>query len=184
MFAFAPITRFIAWLTTDPGWAMLRSLSPSPLGVAALAVAREEIGKGESGGNNQGPDLDRYRGGGKGGAWCAAFVFFCLLTACERRGRLPPVKRSHGARQLFRRIVAAGMLVRHRDIRPGDVVLWARGAEGSWTGHIGIVSEVERDDAGTVTIWQYVAGNEGSYPALVRERAGRSRRLIGFARVD
>lgn len=188
MFAFAPLIQFIDWFTTKPDERDIRKRTPSPLGLAALEVAKREIGNGEEGGNNRGPHLDRYRGGkGDKGAWCAAFVFHCILTASRGRGRPVPVKRTHGARKLFRRCVAAGWLVEYQDIQPGDVVCWSRGnphkPEDKWKGHIGMVSEVIRDQQGVVVGFEYIAGNEGPVPAKVAEHEGHRRRLVGFARL-
>ena len=185
MIGFAPITRLVDWLTTDVDWRTIHRRIPSPLGLAALEVAKREVGNGEEGGNNIGPHLDRYRGGqGAKGSWCAAFIFYCILTASIGRGRPCPVKRTHGARKLFRRCVAAGWLVDYADVQPGDVVCWARGPEGSWQAQIGIVSVVVWDRDGEPAGFKYIAGNEGRYPSKVEEHEGHRRRLIGFARVS
>lgn len=187
MLPFAPITRLTDWLTASPLRELYR-VRASYHGLEVLAVARKEVGHGEAGGNNQGADLRRYRGGLGGkkskASWCAAFVFFCLLTASQRGGWRLKIKRTHGARKLFRRVVAAGMLVELEDVQPGDIVLWSRGPLGSWKAHIGIVSRVQRDEAGKVVRWWYIAGNEGHFPALVDEHEGTHRkRLVGFARL-
>ncbi len=185
MLPFAPYTRLINWLTHDYVFGQINSLRPSPLGETALSVALVEIGCGEEGGNNRGPHIERYRGarGGKG-SWCAAFVSYCLLTAAKRKGIVCPVKPSNGARRLYRRCVAAGQIVSLDKVRAGDIVLWSRGPTGSWKAHIGIVSRVNRDRGGEVVGFQYVAGNEGKYPAKVREFAGiKKKRRVGFARL-
>jgi hypothetical protein len=153
------------------------ALRLSQIGLAALDVARQEIGHGEVGRNNAGPDLDRYRAGGPGGPWCAAFVSHCLEQGARQIGATLPLRRSHGARTLFARCVAAGERV--EDPRPGDVVLWSRGAANSWTGHVGIVSRVENRG-----FWS-VEGNRGAFPSRVREyghECGEAN-LIGFARL-
>lgn len=184
MIPYAPISRLVAWLTRNREMAAALVRAWSPLGTRALQVALREVGHGEHGGNNKGPDVSRYRGrlGGRG-AWCAAFVVYCFEVASGAQGKPCPIKRTHGARKLYRRCVAAGWRVEFDDIQPGDVVLWARGDEGSWMGHIGIVGDVMRDSYGDIKSWRYVAGNEGKYPAVVRVSQGHSRRLIGFARV-
>lgn len=188
MIAWAPITKFVDWWTTSDYYRELMILRPSPLGLATLKVARTQIGKGELGGNNIGPDLDRYRGPRGGtGSWCAAFVYWCAWRAAQSRRHRVPFARTHGARKLFRRAVRSGMLVPARAVMAGDLVLWSRGnpnkPEERWKAHIGIVSEVERD-RGKVLGWKYIAGNEGKYPALVLERYGHKRgRLVGFARL-
>jgi len=182
---FAPITFFVDWLTTDKEWRRTKARDPSTIGVEALRVARGELGKGESGGNNRGDDVDRYRGSLRGtGAWCSAFVGYCLAQACQRLVRAMPVQRSNGARQLFRRIVTVGWKVKYHDMQPGDVVLFARGPEGSWKAHVAFVSQVRRSTTGRVTRFSIIEGNAGSYPARVREiEATKRKRRIGFARV-
>ena len=188
MLPFAPITRFTDWFASNEAQRFVKKMIPSRVGLAAAKVARREIGKGEFGGNNRGKDLDRYRGpNNKGkGAWCAAFVGYCLSVGAEGTGLPLKFKRTNGARRLFNRAVASGgWLVDYQDIQPGDLVLWARGSQG-WQAHIAFVSRVERDSAGKVTGFSRIAGNEGVYPALVSEvhQSERKKRRIGFARVS
>lgn len=171
------LEKIINWWTSDDVKRMLLRMQPS-LGAAALVIATAELGSGEFGGNNRGPDVERYRAGvGGSGSWCAAFVYYCL----EQAGKVP-FKRTHGARKLFRRAVAAGMLVEEQDLLRGDLVLWGRGT--GWQGHIGIVSDVVRNRSGKVLNWSYIAGNEGRYPSMVRLYRGKGRsRPVGFARI-
>lgn len=184
MIPFAPIARLVDWFTRDDVWRELRKHQASPIGVEAATIARQNIEASEFGGNNRGPDVERFRSGyGGHGAWCAAFVCYCLEKASEARGAAMPFERTHGARKLFRRAVASGWLVDASDIQVGDLVLWARGRK-AWQGHIGIVSQAAWNDRGKVKSWHYIAGNEGNYPAPVKERRGHTRRLIGFARVS
>lgn len=181
--SFTPIEDLIEWWTWDDTIETLRRHWPSSVGRAALAVARGELGRGEYGGNNKGSDIDRYRGGqGGSGAWCAAFVSYCLEQGARNAGAREYVKRSHGARRLFRRCIAAGTRVDIDRIQEGDIVCWKRGPDDSWKGHIGIVSDAKRDNGKTVA-WSYIAGNEGPYPARVMEHVGHTRRLVGFARL-
>ncbi len=185
MFPFAPLTRLVDWWTTSDAYRVVMRYRPSTIGLAALEVAREEIGRGEEGSNNHGPHIRRYGFGfGPFRAWCAKFVFFCLFVGAGRISLKLKVEQEWGARKLFRHIVASGMLVDLQYLQPGDIVLWSRGREGSWQAHIGIVSRVDRDELGQVTRWWYIAGNEGSFPALVAEHEGtRKKRRVGFARV-
>ena len=181
----APITSIIDWWTMSDTARFWMRLRPSMLGLAALEFARGEIGNGETTGNNRGEHIDVYRGEiGGHGAWCAAFVSWCLVEASKKTRINLGLKPSNGARKLFRRAVKRGMLVCIDDIKPGDIVLWSRGKTPAtrWQAHIGIVSEVERDDD-KVLSWRYIAGNEGRFPAKVHEHKGHSRRLVGFARV-
>lgn len=168
---------------------------PTDLGEVMVALARKEIGRGETEGNNQGEDIDKYRSAlGKGiggtGSWCGALVSWLILNGAMMLGRSEcPVKLSHGARALFRQVVAAGQLVPYEDVQPGDIVLFDRGdpkrKSERWKAHIGLVSLVTRHN-GKVTAISYIAGNEGKYPAKVWEyplTKHKARRLVGFARM-
>jgi hypothetical protein len=133
------------------------------LGEAALVVARREIGCGEAGRNNGGPDVVRYRRGkDDGGAWCASFASYCLEEGSKALGLPCPVKRSAGAKRLVRRALEAGGV----SVMPPEVgclALWHRGAAGASTGHVGIVSRVDGN-----AFWT-ICGNKGGYPSKVRE---------------
>ena len=152
--------------------------APSELGIATLAIAALEIGNGEHGKNNAGTDVERYRNQrGPRGAWCAAFISWCLEHGAALLGRSCPVQRSHGARRLWTRCLAVGMRVDRPS--PGDIVLWNRGLPGSWKAHIGVVARTEGDS------FMSVEGNKGSFPAKVgvfSHRLGESR-LVGFVRL-
>ena len=106
--------------------------SHSSLGAQLVITAKHEIGNGEvAGGNNRGPDIDRYRAGkGGSGSWCAAFVSWCLEQSCKELQRPMPVTRSHGAKQLWRRAAKAGAAVKRP--QAGDLVAWHRGPVGGW----------------------------------------------------
>jgi uncharacterized protein (TIGR02594 family) len=134
------------------------------LGAAAVNVARSEVGKGEAGSNNHGPDVVRYRRGvDDGGAWCAAFVSYCLEEAALKLGIKCPVKRSHGAKRLVGNVIKAGG-VHLPTPEIGCLVLWHRGKAGAATGHVGIVSRVEPDGS----FWS-TEGNKGGFASKVRE---------------
>ena len=156
----------------------------SLLGLEALKIATENIGKGEEGGNNSGPFVEMLHGkefdedNDDDGAWCAAFVSWCSELACKKMGIQMPFKRSGGAKALYKRISKAGSIV--DDPLPGDVVCWDRGKKGSWQGHIGFVESCQGG------ILYTVEGNVGRYPSLVRNfqhDLSRENRLIGFARM-
>lgn len=150
------------------------------LGVRALLVARGEIGKGEAGANNDGADVIRYRRGRDTNAsWCASFVSYCLEEAAAAAGIPCPVKRSAGAKRLFKNAQRAGGTL-ETEPRAGDLVLWHRGPRGSWKGHIGIVSATHPD--GT---FHAIEGNRGRYPASVdvfKHQLGEAG-LLGFVRL-
>ena len=191
MLGYAPITALVAWWSTTEEYRSLHRNRVSPTGAAAVDLARAEIrrGAGEFGGNNRGPDVDKYRGkegAGRKGSWCASFQYWLESTVRTVAGLKMPFGYTPGARKLYRLTAQHGMLVDADDIHVGDLVLWARGPRGSWKAHIGRVSHVVRDEKrlGKVLKWKYIAGNEGRFPARVREGWGHKRkRLIGFARL-
>lgn len=146
------------------------------LALVALEVAREELGRGELGANNAGPDVAKYRGDDKHAAWCAAFVCWCFEEAARRLGVPMPFKRSHGAKRCYRIIGNAGAFV---DLpMPGDVACWHRGAAGSWMGHVALVDAVDGD------LFSCIEGNRGRFPSRVArfDHELGEPNLIGFAR--
>ena len=158
-----------------------RMTGPSRLALDALLIARGELGRGESGENNAGEDVFRYRRmsgvdrpWNGDGPWCAAFVSYCFNRAGE--GVLP-FKPSWGAKQLWKRIGKAGAFV--ETPQPGDVVCWDRGVAGSWAGHVGIVSSTESG------AFHSIEGNRGRCPSKVRDYLHElgENRLLKFARI-
>lgn len=126
----------------------------SALGLAALAVATEELGVQEDPrGSNRGPRIDEYlRSVGLDPAagsfpWCAAFVYFCYGVAAERQGRPNPLVRTasvlshwrradgHGAR----RIKAAAAAMEPALVRPGQIFVMDFGGHA---GHTGLVAGI------------------------------------------
>lgn len=145
-----------------------------------VAVVRAELGRGETDGNNNGPDVVRYRGGLDDRApWCAAFVSYAYLRAAKGLGvKLPPpLRRSHSAKRLGGLVMQAGQKL---DVpEPGCVVVWHRGAPGSALGHIGVCVEYCTRTDSLVTI----EGNRGSFPSVVtlyRYPLGKWREHLDF----
>ena len=163
---------------------------PSGLAGVILVVAKEEIGNGEEGGNNSGPHVAKYKSilddndDDDDGAWCAAFVSWCAEEACRRMESTLPFKRSQGAKQLGKRIAAAGRKLDEPE--PGCVVVWDRGklkpnGKPSWMGHIGIVERVEDG------IMHTIEGNVGRFPSKVRRFAhdlSRENKIELFAAME
>lgn len=117
----------------------------SDLATRALAFAIQAIGLGEEGGNNRGPFVERCIAPAKPPQnWCAGLVGWCYERAAEELGMAIPFARSLGAKRLGRNIAAVGRrFTDPAEARPGDVMVFHRGATGSWQGHIAIV---ERND--------------------------------------
>jgi len=138
------------------------------LGLTALAVAIENIGQGEVGGNNSGPyvegvlGMDASTSGGR--AWCAGFVSYCFKQAALKLSIELPFRPSTGAKRLYNNVGASGKFVENP--MPGDVVTWNRTQDPS-RGHVGIV---ERYD-GSNDILHTVEGNVGSWDPATGARA-------------
>lgn len=117
-------------------------------GQMLVEVAKEELGHGESGGNNRGPDVERYRWldgthrpVNTDDPWCASFASFCLLQACERLAMELPFKTSRGAKHLIELAAEAGQVITEPQI--GALICWHNSILGplSRRGHIGIICD-------------------------------------------
>ncbi len=143
----------------DPVWA-----SPGDF----LSVARAQIGRGETGGDNHGPAVRAYLNGREGLPWCAGFVSYCLRESGHKTGY------TLCARDYLKK----GVVVRNP--LPGDVVVFWRGNPHASTGHVEIVERVTSGEIVTI------AGNTGGYPSRVKRityRRGSIPRLLGFVRL-
>jgi hypothetical protein len=141
--------------------------SPDALATAALAVAVSQIGLGEAGGNNVGPDVARYIAPAKPPAsWCAGFFGWCYEQAAVEIGMPLPFRRSLGAKALGRNVGAVGRVFQDSALaRPGDAMVFHRGAQGSWMGHIAMIEKVVSVGvAGSIV--DTVEGNSG--PKVMR----------------
>ncbi len=118
------------------------SLGGSPRARAALqqAVAEAVAGRGESGGNNQGPDIEKYLNGivDPPANWCAAFVCWCLRTSGPM-----PFPYTVAARRILSQARRAKLFTYDNPGTtpplPGDLIVWWRNRVDSWEGHTGIV---------------------------------------------
>lgn len=174
--------------------AMLERLGEHPL----VAVAMAELGRGEQGANNAGPDVARYFAepyiqGRRYGEWCAAFVSWCALRAgvvgpeqLERRDRLGAKRLTTRLGEIHRWAVPPQHAARVRSggdvaLLAGDVICHSRGSLTSWTGHVGIVLIHHPDDSLVV-----IDGNSEAFPSHVRIRTyppgGWRARLYAVAR--
>lgn len=159
-------------------FAPLLAYQTSPLSWAALRIAQGEIGQGEFGDTN---NRTKYAVNARYGPWCARFVCWCYEEAAEELQVQLPFKPTGSAKRLYKRVGRAGAFFSEPELaRPGDLICWHRGRQGSWQGHIGFVEHLER--SGVIAT---IEGNVGRYPALVaRFRHDVSyERLVGFARL-
>ena len=147
----------------------------------ALVIAQQEIGKGETMGNNQGRDVWKYTRNRKSkGPWCAAFVIWCIEEAAKHYAVPCPIERTHGARRLYKRIGKFGQFIDKEEMpEPGDIVCWWRGDTiRDYRGHIGFVDSVNANG-----LIRTLEGNRGKFPAKVKLYTLRTRRLLGYARL-
>jgi hypothetical protein len=147
------------------------------------AIAELNRGAGERGGNNRGPDVRRYlapAGLSEPNNWCAAFVSWCYLQACNGAQERMPFDYTAGARALlnqFRRKAQAHLPGVDYAPMPGDVVVWWRVKADGWQGHAGLVHQVR--DGRLYTI----EGNHSSRVAGFDYVLGRVDKLLGFGHI-
>src|SRR6188768_976441 len=115
----------------------------------ALRLAVTQLGCGEDGRNNRGPDVARYCAPhGDGHNWCAAFVGWCYQEAARCMGIPLPFKRSLGAKRLGKNVGSVGRIFTDPALaKPGDLMVFARGAKGSWQGHVGLLERIDGEGA-------------------------------------
>lgn len=127
----------IATVIPDPDALARRALE--------LAILDLEAGCGELGANNCGPDVERYVAPAKCPAnWCAGSIGYWYERAANQLGIALPFKRSLGAKALGKNVAAVGRrFTDPREAKPGDLMIFDRGAKGSWMGHVAMVEHVE-----------------------------------------
>jgi hypothetical protein len=137
---------------------------PPGLASAALDVMTGWEGKGEEGGNNRGPWIEKWSGKKKAN-WCAAIIGAAFQQAAAQLEMPLPFEFSLGAKRLGKNIGNAGSFVEIDFLIPGDVIVLHRGPRGAWTGHIRLFHSY---DITNPDLLRYYAGNEGRYPAVCR----------------
>ena len=135
--------------------------APSNLAGTALEVLMGWEGKGEEGGNNRGPWIEKWSGKKKAN-WCAAIIGAAYKEAAIRCEMPLPFELSLGAKRLGRNIGEAGSFVEIDSLIAGDVIVLHRGPRGSWKGHIRMFHSYDIADPNLLHYW---AGNEGRFPA-------------------
>jgi len=159
-------------------------------GPLVVALEEMEAGATEVGGNNQGDWVAKYHRvkpsvlDGRW-AWCAAFVSWCYNEAAIR-GKVPmPFEYTGSAQRAYKNMGKSKHCGKtfgtdYEMVRPGNIVVWWRGAIRTWKGHI----EMVFIRYGNILVT--IGGNVGAYPAKVRlfsYHLGHMPKLIGFAGV-
>lgn len=133
---------------------------------SVVEVARSQIGKGEIGGNNRGPNVKKYTKGQEV-AWCSGFVSWVVNRAGKNDNYFLSARswlKAKGSKKVTRP-------------KAGDLIVFAR---GNHAGHVGIVEYVSEGNIHTIE------GNVGPYPAKVKRmtyQLGHIKNLIGFVRI-
>lgn len=174
---------------------ILRQPVPDPLtqmppaggtlrGRAALETALIEMNAGacEEGTNNNGPWVEKYLNGltPTPANWCAGFVSWCFSQHPDGI----PFRYSLGARNIRNQFKSRGWAYDvSTDLQPepGDIIVWWRGQQEGWKGHIGLVHSLSEGG-----ILYTIEGNKGGFPAPVKAFdyvLSRIDRLLGFGRV-
>lgn len=142
------------------------------------AIAEAARGAGESGGNNMGPDVEKYLGGivGTPNNWCAGFVSWCL----KQSGPMP-FPYTVGARSILTKAGEAGLQVIKNPASdrplPGDIIVWWRGTFTGWQGHTGYVHRTEGGRLYTVE------GNRSSHVEGFEYSLVSLEQLLGIVRI-
>jgi uncharacterized protein (TIGR02594 family) len=140
-----------------------------PICPAWVAVAQGEIGRGEIGSDNHGPDVKKYLQGEEGKSWCAGFVSYCLARS-GYKGRYILRARDY---------MKVGRI--DKSPRPGDLIVFWRVNRDGRLGHVGIVEKVLGNRIVTIE------GNTGEFPAKVKRHEytiGQIPRLLGFVELN
>jgi CHAP domain len=110
--------------------------------IAQLIVeeAKKYVGVTEHGGENRGPEVERFQravdGKARGEPWCMAFVQFVTGEVCRRLGVRNPLPQSEHCLTVFYSTVSA---YRSEKGSPGFVAIWQHGKTSA--GHTGFVTE-------------------------------------------
>lgn len=150
-------------------------VAPKPVDFvsALIAEAKKHIGEVERGGNNRGPEVEKYLaylGIKPGVAWCMAFVQYCVGTTCKNLGIKQKLPRSGGCVDTWDK---SPKEIRLSSPEVGSIVIWKH--KNSVYGHTGIVIAVNGKTFTTIE------GNTGPGMGIVREGDGvyQKERKIG-----
>lgn len=146
----------------------LATAGGSLIGLSALQIAQGELGRGESGKDNHGPDIIKYLAGHgqQGDSWCAAFVSYCFSQTI---GHTPLFGYPLSAQALHNKMKSLGFSYTpdlSHPPQPGDIICWLRidpvnPKATAWYGHVGIVQGYADG-----VLWT-IEGNRGAYPSRV-----------------
>lgn len=146
-------------------------IESSDANVVLLHEAARWVGTMEQGGDNSGPDVERFQRALDGKAskepWCAAFIMFCIKEVESKLSTQSKIYKSELVLDVWNK---SSPECRQIFPRPGTLVLWRH--ENSISGHMGIIETVH--DNGFITT---IEGNTGPGMNVVREGDGVYRKL-------
>lgn len=135
------------------------------LNAAFLEEATKWVGVKEKGGNNKGPEVERFQkavdGKAQAEAWCMAFMQFCVKEIEKRYNVKSKIARSEGCTDCYDRTPAD---MKMKSPKKGALVIW--NYKGSWKGHTGVVRSFNDDRIYTIE------GNTGDGEGVVRDGDG------------
>lgn len=143
-----------------------------------ILEAEKWVGVHEVGGNNRGPEVERFQkavdGRAEAEAWCAAFVQFCMKEVATRLAATQTAFSSEHCLTIWARTAKI-----HCNASPkaGYLVIWKY--DGTSNGHIGIVSRVIDE----FTIETIEGNTSPEDKTVVREGDGVYRKLRSTKRV-
>lgn len=156
---------------------------PEQLATAALAVAITQLGLAEDG-HNGGPNVAKWIAPAQCPQnYCAGFAGWCYQEAARQLGVALPFQRSLGAKRLGANVAAVGRrFTDPTEAKPGDLMIFDRGAQGSWMGHVAIVEDAARGyKISGVPAVATVEGNAGPKVKRGMRAAGPPERFAFFA---
>jgi lysozyme len=130
-----------------------------------LDTARSYIGAHEQGGDNRGPQVEKFQNvmnGAAGENWCMSFAQYCVKAAETATNQKSRIARSESCMQVWNN---SPRELRRSQPEPGSLVIWQR--NNSSSGHVGIVEKVNSD--GTFTT---IEGNTSSSGGVKRNGEG------------
>lgn len=139
-----------------------------------IEIARRFVGVHEVGGDNKGPDVERFQravdGKAVGEPWCMAFVQFCVADVERRTGVKSNLFRSEHCLTVWNH---SPVLMRRARPEPGLIVIWNR--VGTGLGHTGIISAIKSPE-----VYASVEGNTSRGFGIEREGDGVFEKLRTF----
>jgi hypothetical protein len=160
----------------DAGALALDPSSANGLGQRALAAAASQIGVHEVGGEDLGPQVERFQAatGATGQAWCASFVTWAFQRAGHDmpQGNWASVANWVGA---ARQGTAGLEIISPEAARPGDIVAydWGFGDDFGSDAHIGLVASRVHDGS-----FEAVEGNHSDSVGQVPRRLDQANILF------